>query len=130
MLIDKVNEDINLPFVSEQREERMIERMVDRIMPQVEPSLNFLLPEVYVRCLKIALDETLHIKKRRENISEILRGELADPLAKALNERVDCSILPEAIEGQVLKIVANKIIDKFVKWTVGEIDEQFEEDSS
>ncbi|CAN0056999.1 unnamed protein product, partial [Sphacelaria rigidula] len=35
VLIDKVNEDVNLPLVSEQREERMIERLVDRIMPQV-----------------------------------------------------------------------------------------------
>lgn len=31
----------------------------------------------------------------------MLRGELADPLARQLNERVDCSYIPEGIEGKV-----------------------------
>lgn len=85
------------------------------------------MPDVYVRCIKLALNEDIHLKERKDQISDLLRGELSDPLTRQLNERVDCSILPENLEGQVLKIVSNKIIDKFVEWTVGEIEEHFEE---
>lgn len=130
VVIEKVNDDINLPFISERREERMIERLVDKIVPNVEPALNMLLPEVYVGCIKLALNEELHIKERRKQISDTLRAELSEPLSRELNKRVDCSMIPENLEGAVLKIVTNKIIDKFVEWTVGEVNEKFTHDDS
>lgn len=34
-------------------------------------------------------------------MSALLRGELSEPLASQLNERVDCSFIPEGIEGKV-----------------------------
>lgn len=49
VVIRKVNEDINIPILSEKREERLIEKFVDRIIPKVEPSMLAIMPEVYVR---------------------------------------------------------------------------------
>lgn len=121
VVVDKVNDDINLPLVSESREERIIEKLVDKLMPKVEPALHAIMPTVYVTCIKMALDERLSLKERRERISDLLRAELAEPLSRELNERVDCSMVPEGLEGKVLKIVANKVIDEFVEWTVGEV---------
>ena len=57
----------------------------------------------------MALDERHDIKARRKSISTMLRGELSEPLTRQLNERVDCSIIPEKWEGKVLKIVSNKV---------------------
>ncbi|CAM9916256.1 unnamed protein product [Ectocarpus sp. 12 AP-2014] len=124
VMVRKVNEDLNIPILSESRERRLIEKLVDKIMPKVEPSMQAIMPDVYVRCIKKALDETETIKNRRKHISTILRGELSEPLTRQLNERVDCSGIPEKWEGKVLKLVSNKVIDEFVEWTVGEVDER------
>lgn len=125
VMVEKINDDINLPLVSEEREERLIAKLVDKLVPKVEPSLLAIIPEVYVMCIKLALDENIPIKERRKSISDKLRAELSEPLSRQLNERVDCSMIPERVEGQVLKIVANKVIDQFVDWTVGEVNEHF-----
>lgn len=47
-MIRKVNEDLDIPLLSEAREERIIKKFVDRIMPKVEPSMLAIMPEVYV----------------------------------------------------------------------------------
>lgn len=127
MVVDKVNEDVNLPLVSEVREERMIQRIVETISPMVEPSLKMLMPDIYVTCIKLALNEELSRKEREEQISDIMRGELSDPLTHQLNERVDLRFVPEGLEGVMLKIVSNKIIDEFVERTVGKVSEELEE---
>ncbi|CAM9670522.1 unnamed protein product [Ascophyllum nodosum] len=123
--ITRLNEEIDIPLLSEEREERMIEKTFDRVMPQVEPSLNMILPEVWVTCIKLALNEHLTVKERRKEISGLVRGELSEPLSREINERVDVKFIPEKIEGKVLKILTNKIIDEIVEWTVGKVDDKF-----
>ena len=46
-----MNEDIDIPLLSERREARIIEKFVDRIVPKVEPSLQAIMPDIYVRCV-------------------------------------------------------------------------------
>ncbi|CAM9369715.1 unnamed protein product, partial [Hapterophycus canaliculatus] len=82
VVIRKVNEDLDVPFLSEAREGRLIEKFVDRVMPKVEPSMKAIMPDVYVRCIKLALDEAHSIKDRRREISTLLRGELSEPLTR------------------------------------------------
>lgn len=99
---------------------------MDALNPHVEPSLAAIMPRVYVDAIKTALCERMPIKERKEKISLLLRGELADPLSVELNKRIDSGILPEQVEGKVLGQVSNQIIEEFVEWTVGEIDEQLD----
>ncbi|CAM9496295.1 unnamed protein product, partial [Laminaria digitata] len=124
VLVDKVNEDLDIPWTSESREERMIDKIVDKVAPKVEPALLAILPAVYVTCIKLALDEAVPIDERKDRISDMLRAELSDPLTRELNERIDMSLIPENIEGVVLKVVSNKVISAFVEWTVGQVTEQ------
>lgn len=128
VIVARVNEDVDLPLLSEEREERMIEKIMDKIEPHVEPALGRLMPEVYLTCIKLALNEELHVKERRKLISKLLRGELAGPLSRELNERVDIRFIPERLEGMLLKVVANKVIDEFVDTTVGGVDDFLKED--
>lgn len=123
-MVDKVNADLDIPWVSERREEAIIKKLVNKIAPKVEPALLAIMPTVYVTCIKLALNESLSVKERRSQISDLLRAELSVPLSRELNERVDCSLVPEKIEGKVLKVVANKVIDEFVEWTVGEVSDK------
>lgn len=44
-----MNEDLDIPLLSESREAKIIEKFVDKIMPKVEPSMRAIMPEVYVR---------------------------------------------------------------------------------
>ena len=119
-----MNEDLDFPLVSEGREARIIDKIIDRVAPAIEPALQSILPGIYVACIKLALDETVHIKERKDRISDMMRGELSTPLTKELNKRIDMSLVPENIEGVILKVVSNKVISAFVDWTVGGITEQ------
>ena len=74
-------------------------------------------------CIKLALDEEVPIKDRKDRISELLRAELAGPLARELNERVDVKMIPDKMEGAVLKLISKKVINEFVEWTVGHVSE-------
>ena len=124
VLVEKVNEDVDIPLLTEGLEERIIDKIVDRVAPKVEPALLSILPTVYVTCIKLALDEAVPLDERKDRISDMLRAELSDPLTKELNERIDMTLVPEKIEGVVLKVVSNKVISAFVEWTVGEVTEQ------
>ena len=124
--ITRLNEEIDVPLVSEGREEEMVEKMFDRVMPHVEPSLSKILPEVWLNCIKLVLNEELDVKDKTDQISEMVRGEYSEPLSRELNERIDVSLIPEGIEGKMLKILSNKVLDEIVEWTVGEFDEKFE----
>lgn len=112
VLINRVNKDVDLPFVSEDYEERMLEKAVKKVAPLVEPALRSFLPTCYVDCLKIALLEGMPIEEKRTNIQKILRDQIAEPLAKELNERCDVSFVPERLEGFVFKAISKKFVDE------------------
>ena len=120
-----MNEDVDIPWTSENREERIIDKIVDSVAPKVEPALQAILPAVYVACIKLALNEEVPLDDRKDQISDMLRAELSDPLTRELNERIDMTLIPENLEGVVLKVVSNKVISAFVDWTVGEVTDQF-----
>eukprot|EP00904_Undaria_pinnatifida_P010694 jgi/Undpi1/6755/HiC_scaffold_21.g09234.m1 len=130
VLVKKVNEDLDIPWVTEGIEERIINKLVDRVAPKVEPSLLAIMPAVYVACIKLALDETVPLQERKDRISELMRAELAGPLARELNLRVDVKLVPEKMEGAVLKVVSKKVIDEFVEWTVGHVSEKLAGEAS
>lgn len=127
-VVDKVNRKVDLPFVGENSEGRVIRKFVRKINDDLEPALGAIMPRAYLRCLKIALSERLSVRQRREQVTEIMRGELSAPLADALNERVDASLLPENVEGTVLRLVADEIVEEFCQMIIGEIDEAFLDD--
>lgn len=86
-------------------------------------SLSVIMPRVYLDSLKIALNERLRLSERRDRITQMMRGELSGPLARELNNRTDVKVLPENIEGKVFRVVADEIVEQFVKVLVGELDE-------
>lgn len=88
------------------------------------------MPRVYLDSLKIALNERLHLRERRDQITNKMRGELSGPLAHELNRRTDVKVLPENIEGKVLRVVADEIVEQFVKVLVGELDETLRGENS
>lgn len=123
----KVNAETDLPLLSESTEERVIEKILDVVNDKLEPSLRAMCPEPYVDCLKIALAEGVPVTEKRAAISEILNPVLAQPLAVNMAGMVDVALVPEHLEERVMSVVCRKIIDEFVEWTVGEIDERLSE---
>ncbi|CAN0538623.1 unnamed protein product, partial [Laminaria digitata] len=126
VLVEKVNKDFDIPLLTEGMEARIISKLVEKVAPQVEPSLLAIMPSVYVACIKLALDEEVPIQDRKDKISKLLRDELAGPLARELNERVDVTMIPEQMEGAMLKIMAKIVINEYVEWTVGHVNEKLE----
>lgn len=126
VLVNRVNADVNLPLMGEDFEEKVIEKIVTKVSPLVEPALRTFLPDPYVDCMKIALQEGIPVAERRLEIAKILRGEIAEPLARELNQNCDAEFVPEKLEGVVFKAISNKFVDEFVEWTVSEIDERMQ----
>jgi hypothetical protein len=130
LIVESVNRDVDIPFISESSEEKGIAKFVDALEPQVEPSLAAILPPVYLEIVKIALNDRMSVEERRSGISSLLRGELALPLARELNQRVDTSVLPEKVEGRVLEVISNKVLDEFVEKVIGKLDEEMAEEAA
>eukprot|EP01025_Chloroclados_australasicus_P011571 TRINITY_DN1505_c0_g1_i1.p3 TRINITY_DN1505_c0_g1~~TRINITY_DN1505_c0_g1_i1.p3 ORF type:complete len:150 (+),score=25.98 TRINITY_DN1505_c0_g1_i1:216-665(+) len=126
LVVWQVNQDLDVPFVGESQEGEWIGKLVDRINPSIAPALESILPMVYLECIRIALNEEMTSDQRRAEISQRLVAELNAPLAKQLNDRVDVSFIPESFEGTALEKVSEKIIQKFVKWTVGELQQKLD----
>lgn len=122
----KVNETTDLPFLKESAEEKIIEKVLSIVNPNIEPSLRSFCPDPYVDCLKIALQEGISGREKRKRICEILEEVLSKPLGERVAGMIDISFLPEYMEEKVLQGVCKKIVEEFVEWTVGEIDETFE----
>lgn len=114
VLVNRVNADIDLPFVGEESEGRLIEKVVQKVAPIAEQSFRMFLPDCYVDCLKIALDEKIDIQDRRRQITSILRGEIAEPLARSLNANCDAPFVPERVEAEVFEKIAEKLVEEMV----------------
>lgn len=121
---NRINAEADIPFLREEAEGHVIEKVIDTINPRIEPAMRAICPAPYVECLKIALKEGLSSSEKRRKISTILRGELEEPLAKRLAGNIDVALLPEDAEEALMKVVAQKVIEEFVEWTVGEMDER------
>jgi hypothetical protein len=126
-IVLNVNEDVNLPFIREKQEEELITKFVNKINAQLIPAFDAVIGSMFCQCMKLALCEKLPLKERRKQICTIMRAELSQPVADALNEKVDMRGLSEGIERKVLKAIVDKIIKEFVEWTIGEIDEKVNE---
>lgn len=123
VVVRKANEEIDLPFVSEGRESRLISKVVERINPELEPSLLSFMPEINVEMLKLLLAEGMPLKTRRARLVDLVHRQLAAPLTEALNERVDVSMLPERAEGKVMRKIVERLLEEAVEWSVNSVDE-------
>lgn len=121
VVVDKVNKDINLILVSEETEERMIRDLfIEKVLPNLEPSLEAFMPAVYVTCIRMALNEELSREEKKERIGELVRSQMTEPLAKELNRRIEIKLISEGQEGKWFKMVAEHLIDEFVKAAIGD----------
>lgn len=123
---NRVNAEADIPFIREEMEGRIISKVLDVLNPKLEPALRAICPAPYVECLKIALTEGVPVEEKRERISTILRDEMERPLARELSGNMDVALIPENVEEGVMRLVAQKTIEEFVEWTVGEVDERMQ----
>ena len=131
IIIQKVNEDVDLPLMSDNREGKIIDKLVRTLIPHLEASLNVVCGDAYTRAIKMALNESMPNKQRCKEVTAILNSELSAPLCRELSERSDAQrFLGARLEGTAMKVVSDKMISEFVEWIVGEVDEEMEEHSN
>lgn len=123
---NRVNAETDIPLVREETEGKLIEKVLDVLNPKLEPALRAICPDPYVDCLKIALQEGVPTEQKRGQISQILRGQLQEPLARELAGNMDVALVPENMEENLMRVVSQKVIEEFVEWIVGELDERMD----
>jgi hypothetical protein len=124
-VVNKVNQDVDLPLMTEKREEKIIEKSVRHLVVHMEPSLDFICGPVYTRAIKTALNESMSSQQRSKEVTELLQGEMAVPLAKELTERSDIqSYIGQRLEISAMKAISEKIIEEFVEWLIVKVDEK------
>lgn len=62
----EINEDINLPFVSEAKEGDMIRGFLDKINPHLGGAFEKICGSLSARCVRTALDEGVPLRERRK----------------------------------------------------------------
>lgn len=120
----RVNAETDIPFLQESHEARIIDKVLSIVNPRLEPSLRSFCPAPYVDSLKIALEEGVPAEEKRRKISSIMHTTLGEPLARSMAGSIDIALVPEYMEERILSLVCRKIVDEFIEWTVGEIDER------
>ena len=83
----KVNNNVDIPLLGENREGMIIGKLIRQINHHLEPSLNALCRVVYTNAIKTALNESIVPKQRSRQVTDLLHGEMSEPLAKELMER-------------------------------------------
>lgn len=125
-VINKVNEDVDLPLMTEKGEEKIIEKSVRHLLVHMEPSLNSICGSVYTRAIKTALNASMSSQQRSKEVTRLLQGEMAAPLARDLAERSDIqNYIGLRLESSAMKSISEKIIEEFVEWLIVEVDEKF-----
>eukprot|EP00123_Amoebidium_parasiticum_P018500 comp24223_c2_seq1/m.44633 comp24223_c2_seq1/g.44633 ORF comp24223_c2_seq1/g.44633 comp24223_c2_seq1/m.44633 type:complete len:136 (-) comp24223_c2_seq1:114-521(-) len=119
-LVARANEKINIPFRSEEKEARMLWDIAEPINEHLEPALRSFLPADYVNALKIALNENLPLAEKHKRITAILQKNLTEPLADALNKRVNIPLFTEKLEDKMMEMVCDEIIEELVEHTIKE----------
>mmetsp|Transcript_38175 Transcript_38175/g.43018 ORF Transcript_38175/g.43018 Transcript_38175/m.43018 type:complete len:335 (+) Transcript_38175:125-1129(+) len=129
LLVFEINREmIDIPFLSEKKEQLLIEKYANEINPHVGPAMEAVIGEVHVNVLKAALDEELSKRERQRSVSTMVKDHISAPLVTEINAEMDLSkILPESMEAVVLKVAIDTIIKLFTKLTLGEIKEQLDE---
>jgi|UniRef100_A0A7S4G473 hypothetical protein len=117
-VVAKVNNSMNIPFMSESSEASLIRQAVDTLNGAMEPSLLAIMPPDYVEIIKLCLNEKLSANEKLPLISALFKKNLRDPLAAALNERVDIPVLPESMEEWFLEKAVEEMIDEGVEHTL------------
>jgi hypothetical protein len=124
-VINKVNQDVDLPLMTEKREEKIIEKSVRHLVVHMEPSLDFICGPVYTRAIKTALNESMSSQQRSKEVTGLLQGEMAAPLARELTERSDIqTYIGQKLEISAMKAISEKIIEEFVEWLIVKVDEK------
>jgi phosphoribosyl-ATP pyrophosphohydrolase len=125
-VINKVNEDVDLPLMTEKGEEEIIKKSVRHLVVHMEPSLNIICGSVYTRAIKTALNESMSSQQRSKEVTKLLQGEMAAPLARELTERSDIqNYIGLRLESSAMNSISEKIIEEFVEWLIVEVDEKF-----
>lgn len=117
VFVQKLKKDIDVPLMSEKLETKILDKLVKRVTPKVEPAFRRCVPECYVDCMQYVLDEEMHVKTRRAQISEILQEKIGTPLAKELSADTNIKFEPSKIENAFMKTLAKKFVED--RWRGG-----------
>eukprot|EP00275_Glaucocystis_incrassata_P001707 EC123747.1.p1 GENE.EC123747.1~~EC123747.1.p1 ORF type:complete len:133 (+),score=19.90 EC123747.1:125-523(+) len=112
-LVAKLNEEIDIPLMSEGHEGRIIAKLVEKADRKLEPALRACVPEDYVNLIKIFLSDTIPPDDKRVQIAEILQRNLGPPITEYLNQTNDVPMIPEELEQKGIA----KIVDMIIKET-------------
>lgn len=119
---NRINAETDIPLLREDAEGKLIALAVDTINPKLEPALRSICPKPFVDALKLALDPTLPHSEKRLQISKILTSDLEEALTNKFAGSLDQSLVPPDVEHNLMRQIAQKLIEELVTWTVAEID--------
>jgi len=122
VVIDKVNEKLDIWLLSEKAERKLIAVPATQLNEKLGDALaSFLHPEM-VTALKVLLDDTKEVDAKEAEIQSALKNTLRDPVAKALNDKINLPIIGEDLEQQVFDMIVDSIIQQMVEQTVAGLE--------
>ena len=96
-LADKINEKVNIPILSERREQKIIENLLRRVDDEIAKHLPPALQDIW--------------NKLDDGINAAEAEELGDELTKLINEKLDIPLLNEQQEEKVLGTIVDLVME-------------------
>eukprot|EP01012_Entosiphon_sulcatum_P062305 TRINITY_DN8852_c0_g1_i3.p1 TRINITY_DN8852_c0_g1~~TRINITY_DN8852_c0_g1_i3.p1 ORF type:complete len:295 (-),score=83.31 TRINITY_DN8852_c0_g1_i3:126-1010(-) len=114
----KVNDSIDIPLLSERREEKIFLSIVHSVNDRLEAALRDHLPGHYVELVRSLLNDHISPDEKKQQVNAVLRGNWQTPLTDAVNRNIDIPLLGEGHETKVLYKVIDYILRGMVHYLV------------
>lgn len=115
-IVDRVNEAIDIPLMSEQTERKLIfEPLMQKVNTHLQDALSVFMAEHWIDALRTLLDDAMEHREKTTKIKRIIAHNVRAPLVEALNERIDIPLLTERMEAKLFEPIVQKLLDEVVE---------------
>eukprot|EP01012_Entosiphon_sulcatum_P024402 TRINITY_DN29565_c0_g1_i2.p1 TRINITY_DN29565_c0_g1~~TRINITY_DN29565_c0_g1_i2.p1 ORF type:complete len:252 (+),score=54.77 TRINITY_DN29565_c0_g1_i2:185-940(+) len=118
IITKKVNDAIDIPLLSEKKEEKIFSKIVHEVNEKLEGALQAHLPGHYVNLVRALLNDQISTDEKQRQVNDILRGHWQRPLSDAVNRNIDIPLLGEHHETKIFHKVIDYILRGMVHYLV------------
>ncbi len=121
-IVDEVNKDVNVPFISEKSEAQLLETAIRSLDPKIEGVMRDSLPPEVFSVIMAFLDDELEMAVKADLLTKCFQKLVGEKLIAGLNEKLDIPVLSEDQERMLFSIVIDLMMKEVIKAIMGMLD--------
>lgn len=122
-VVTRCNDCLDIPLLTESMERKMLHAAVTEANIDLRTCLSGFCSNMWINFLELLLDEAQDPDLKKNAVKAILRQAIGDPLARALNGKINLPVIGEKTEGWLFRLLVNKILEEFVDITMSGMED-------